>query len=311
MLKDLKVIFMGTPSFGAKALKYLIENTNVVLVVTQPDKEVGRKRELTPCIIKKIALENNIEVHQPSKLKEDFKKIEELKPDIIITAAYGQILKPEVLDIPKFGCINLHGSILPKYRGAAPIQWALIDGEDETGVTLMYMDKGMDTGDIIDVKKIKISDEDNFSTLYEKLSEVGLRILTENLKLISESKNNRIKQDETKQTHARMLTREDEFINFSDTCKNVYNKIRGIYPNGYIKVDGNILKILKCSYIIKKEKKPSIIEKINKDTMHITTTNGVISLEVVKPFGKKEMDIKSYLNGIDKKKLENMEINQI
>ena len=302
-MKELKVIFMGTPDFACPVLKWLIDNTNVVLVVTKADKEVGRNHVLSYSPVKQLALENNIDVFQPIKIRDDFEIISEINPDIIITCAYGQIIPKAILDIPKLGCINVHASLLPKYRGAAPIQWALINGDEKTGVTLMYMDEHMDTGDIIDTKEYIIETDDNVGTLHEKLSLLGVDLLKETLPKIINKTNNRIKQDEKLATYAPMIKREDELINFNNNGKDIINKIRAFnpWPLTYFKIDNQEIKIIKASF---EKKNNSSVGKINysKKLMGIECKDGIIFLEVIKPFGKKAMNISDFLNGFDKKK---------
>ena len=297
------MIFMGTPDFACPVLKWLIDNTNVVLVVTKADKEVGRNHVLSYSPVKQLALENNIDVFQPIKIRDDFEIISEINPDIIITCAYGQIIPKAILDIPKLGCINVHASLLPKYRGAAPIQWALINGDEKTGVTLMYMDEHMDTGDIIDTKEYIIETDDNVGTLHEKLSLLGVDLLKETLPKIINKTNNRIKQDEKLATYAPMIKREDELINFNNNGKDIINKIRAFnpWPLTYFKIDNQEIKIIKASF---EKKNNSSVGKINysKKLMGIECKDGIIFLEVIKPFGKKAMNISDFLNGFDKKK---------
>lgn len=308
MYKDLKVAFMGTPSFGAKALEYLIENTTVVMVVCQPDAYVGRKKVLTAPIIKQIALDNGIDVFQPVNIKENYQELKDSKPDLIITAAYGQIVPQEVLDIPRLGCINLHGSLLPKYRGAAPIQWSIINGDDVTGVTLMYMEKSMDTGNMIDKIEVVIDSDDNYHTLYDKLSCVSVTLLSNNLEDIKNGTNKSVVQDHDSATIARMIKREDECVDMNDLSINIFNKVRGIYPNAYINFCGSPLKVLKCSYELCDIDACNVIKNINKNILGITSSDGVVYLEVVKPLGKKEMDIKSFINGLNIKEYEGINI---
>lgn len=308
MLKDLKVVFMGTPNFGEKALEYLIENTNVVLVVSQPDKMVGRKKEILFSDIKKCALKHNIEVFQPFKIKEDFSRIKEVDPDIIITAAYGQIISKELLDVPRLGCLNLHGSILPFYRGAAPIQESLLNGDKETGVSLMYMDEAMDTGDVIDIERINIDEEDNFETLYEKLSVVAKNLTEKNIESIYLEKNSRTKQDDNIATYTKMIKREDELLDFTKDSLTIFNKVRGLYPNASIVLNNQEIKVLKCSYVIKKNQGGGFIF-LDKSRFSISTSDGFIDLEIVKPSGKNAMPIKNYINGLDKNKINGMQIN--
>lgn len=301
-MEDLKVIFMGTPDFSLPILSYLIENTNVVLVVTQPDKKKGKNNELSFSPTKKLAIQKNIAVFQPNKIKEDYEIISEINPDIIITCAYGQILPEEILNIPRLGCINVHASLLPKYRGASPIQWALLNGDKTTGVTIMYMDKSMDTGDIIAMEAIDIKDSDNVKMLHDKLSILGQKLLAETLPLIIKNQNSRIKQDERKASYTRLIKREDEKIAFNNNGKDIINKIRAFtpWPGAYIILNGLETKITKASFIknISLKIKEVLIDKNN---MYIGCNDGSIRIERLKVLGKKEMDIKSFLNGFRNK----------
>lgn len=296
-MKDKKVVFMGTPDFAVNPLKLLIDKCNVVLVVTKPDALVGRKKILTPSPVKQVALNNNIEVFTPDSIKKDYQKIIDCKPDIIITCAYGKIIPKELIDYPKYGCVNIHASLLPKYRGAAPIQWALLNGEEYTGVTLMYMDEFMDTGDIIAKKEYKIDIEDNIGTLHDKLSLIGTKLLEENLEYLFSEKVVRIKQNDKEATYAKMIDRDMEEINFNDTCLNIYNKVRAFspWPLSKTTINGEEVKIIKCHYEIC----DSIINKlyIDKNNLGIGCTDGIIYLDIIKPVGKGEMPIKNYLNG--------------
>lgn len=310
-MKDLKVIFMGTPDFAVPVLQKLIENTNVLLVVTQPDKKVGRKQILTPTPIKEVALENNIPVFQPIKIREEFAPILNTKADIIITCAYGQIIPKEILDYPTLGCINVHASLLPKYRGGAPIHWCLLNGEEKTGITIMYMDEKMDTGDIIAQKEYKIMDTDNVGTLHEKLSILGADLLIETLPSIMNSTNSRIKQTEEKSSYAYNIKREDERLTFNASGKQIMNHIRGLnpWPLANFLLDGVECKVIEAKYVSGNGKKePGIIVEVTKNTLGIACKDGIIYLEKVKPFGKKEMQIKDYLNGINKSELINKKV---
>ena len=180
-MKDKKVVFMGTPSYSIPVLEMLIENTDVIGVVTQPDKEVGRKKVLTPCKVKEYALEHNIKVLSPKKLREEYQEIIDLNPDIIITCAYGQIIPEKLIYAPKYNTVNVHGSLLPKYRGGAPIQHAIMNGEKETGITIMYTDKGMDSGDIITEETLEIKENDTYDIISEKMSKLGAKLLKQTL----------------------------------------------------------------------------------------------------------------------------------
>lgn len=302
-MKQTKVIFMGTPNFSVPILEYLVENTNVVLVVTKPDTFEGRKKELTYSPIKEVALKNNIDVITPNKIIDAFEIISEINPDIIITCAYGKIVPESILNIPKLGSINVHASILPQYRGASPIQSAILNGDKKTGITIMYMDKGMDTGDIISYEEINIDIDDNYQTLSSKLSLLGTNLLAKTLPDIINHKNNRIKQDDSKATYTRLITREDEKINFSQNGKDIINQIRTFSPNpgAYFKLNDKEIKIIKASFISQKIAKSNEVV-LTKNTFGITCNDGIINLEIVKPFGKNEMNIKAFLNGIDKGK---------
>jgi len=305
-MKDLKVVFMGTPDFSVPVLEALIQNTNVVMVVTQPDKLVGRKKELTPSPVKKLALEHNITVFQPAKIREDYQPVLDINPDIIITCAYGQIIPKIILDNPKYGCVNVHASLLPKYRGGAPIHKCLIDGEEETGITIMYMDEGMDTGDMIKQAKYKILDSDNVGTLHDKLSLIGANLLIETLPSIINGTCDRIKQNNDDATIARVIKREDERLDFNKTSKEILNHIRGLnpWPLANMLLDDLEIKVLSAySEEISSNKDPGEIIDLKKDAIGIKTKDGIIYITEVKPFGKKVMTVKDYLNGIDKNML--------
>ena len=297
-MKDLKVIFMGTPLFSVPILKELIKNTNVIGVVTAPDAYIGRKKILTPCEIKKIALENNIKVFSPVKLRLEYNDIINLKPDIIITCAYGQIVPKEVLDAPKLGCINIHASLLPKYRGASPIYSAILNGEKETGITLMYMAEGLDTGDIIKAEKIRIDDNDNMETLSNKLSELASKMIIDNLPSLINGTNERVKQDDTKSTYVGLIKREDEHINFNIDAKDVYNKFRALSPSPLANfiLDDVEYKIGACEVVDVLGKASTIIAE-DKDSFTIGCQNKSIKITKIKPLGKNLMSVKDFKNG--------------
>lgn len=306
-MKDLKVIFMGTPDFAVPVLQKLIENTNVVLVVTQPDKRIGRKQILTPTPVKVEAEKHNIPVFQSIKIKEEYETILNTPADIIITCAYGQIIPKIILDYPKYSCINVHASLLPKYRGGAPIHHCLINGDDKTGITIMYMDEKMDNGDIISQIEYKIQDEDNVGTLHDKLSILGANLLIDTLPSIINGTNNRIKQDETKVTYAYNIKREDEKIDFTKTGIEILNKIRGLnpWPLANFTLDNNEIKIFDATFKKEEVSAPGRIVVVDKNTLGISCKDGIVYLEKIKPFGKKEMLIKDYLNGVNKEELKN------
>lgn len=309
-MKNKNIVFMGTPDFSVPVLKMLIENTNVLLVVTQPDKIVGKDKTVSFNPVKKLALEENIPVFQPMRIRKDFEKLKNLDIDLIVTCAYGQIIPKEVLDMPKYGCINVHASILPKYRGSAPIQWCLFNNDDVTGVTIMYMDEGMDTGDIIKIKEIPILDSDNVGTLHDKLSKLGCDLLLEVLPTIFNKTNDRIKQGNN-HTMAPMIKREDERLDFNEEGKKIIGKIKGLnpWPLANIIINNQEIKVLEAEFVQKKVDNTGIIKEIDKKNLGITCKDGIIYLKKIKPSGKKVMEINSFLNGIDKEKYLNMEVN--
>lgn len=310
-MKDLRVIFMGTPDFAVPVLQKLIENTNVVLVVTQPDKLVGRKQVLTKTPVKIEAEKYNISVFQPAKIRKEAALILNTKADIIITCAYGQMIPKEILNYPKLGCINVHASLLPKYRGGAPIHHCLINGEKETGVTIMYMDELMDSGDIINQEIYEIKAEDNVGTLHDKLAIIGANLLIKTLPSIMNGTNARTKQEEKKVTFAYNIKREDETIDFKKSGLVIINQIRGLnpWPLANFTIDGVEIKVLKASFVGTNIQEPEKIVEIDKNKLGISCADGIIYLDRIKPFGKKEMNIKDYLNGVNKEKLLNKKVN--
>jgi methionyl-tRNA formyltransferase len=309
-MKNLKVVFMGTPEFAVGVLDALIKETDVRLVVSQPDKMVGRKKELKPTPVKLKALENNIEVFQPNKIREDYQRIVQINPDIIITCAYGQIIPKALLDLPKLGCINVHASLLPKLRGGAPIHKCLIDGYSKTGITIMYMDEKMDSGDIISQEEYVIKEDDNVGKLHDILSNIGAELLIKTLPSIINRTNKRIKQNEAEVTYAYNIKRDEEHLDFTKNCIDIYNQVRGLnpWPLANFLLDDKEIKVLNCHYKIKNVKERSKIIEITKDSFGIACNDGIIYLDEIKPFGKKAMTIKQYLNGVDKNALLNKDI---
>jgi len=300
-MKNLKVVFMGTPTFSVPILEKLIENTNVLLVVSQPDREKDRKGNLIPTPTKVLANTHNIEVFQPTNIKEEYQKIINTAPDIIITCAYGQIIPEILLNYPKLGCINVHGSLLPKLRGGAPIHHAIINGETKTGITIMYMDKLMDSGDIISQKEISILEEDNLDTLYEKMSHLGSELLIETLPSIINKTNERIKQDIEKVTFGYNITKEQEKIDFTKSSKDIHNLIRGLssIPGAYCILDDKRLKVY-TSKLTNTESKniPGTIEKIDKTGIYVNTIDNQIIFTDIKLEGKKRCLVSDFINGI-------------
>lgn len=309
-MKDLKVVFMGTPEFAVTILEKLIENTEVVMVVSQPDAPVGRKKTLTPSPVKKFAEEKGIEVFTPSKIKENYEQVLNAKPDMIVTCAYGQIIPKELLEIPKYGCINVHASLLPKLRGGAPIHRAIMEGFKETGITIMHMDEHMDSGDIITQEKVTIEDDDTLETLSEKLKTTGANLLIKTIPQIIDNTAPRIKQNEDEVTFGYIIKKEDEHLDFNETTQKIYDQIRALYPNpaSYFTMDGKNIKVYKAKKSTAKGT-PSTINNIYKDGIGIGTKDGEIILTEIKPEGKNRILVKDYLNGIDKNKLKGSIVN--
>ena len=302
-MKDTKIVFMGTPDFSVPVLEGLIENYNVIGVVTQPDKIVGKNKVPTPTKVKECALKHNIKVFQPEKIRVEYDEILKLNPDIIITCAYGQIIPKEILDYPKYGCINVHASLLPKLRGGAPIHHAIIDGYDKTGITIMYMDIGMDTGDIISMEETVISDSDSVGSLHDRLSIMGRNLLLKTLPNILSGNIKRIKQIDSEVTYAWNIKKEEEIIDFNKTSREVFNQIRGLnpFPGAYSMLDNKIMKIYESKIGNNSPKTPGEIINVYKDGIGVSTIDGEIIITKIKPFGKKLMDVKDYLNGIKDK----------
>ena len=309
-MKDKRVVFMGTPDFSVPVLEKLIESTNVVLVVTKKDAYVGRKKVLTESPIAICAHEHNIEVYKPNKLKEDYEYILNKKPDIIITCAYGSIVPKVVLDYPSYGCINVHASLLPKYRGASPIVASILNGEKETGITIMYMDEGIDTGNIIMSRSIEIEDNDNSLSLSNKLSLLGANLLIDTLPKIFEGENFDIPQDNEEATYVGMLKREDEHIDFNNSVENIKNQVRAFSPEPYafIIIDDTEYKISEVEIKKCDVSKIGIIVEVNKDSFGITAKDGIVYIKRIKPSGKKEMSVKDFSNGFDKTSLLNKKV---
>ena len=306
-MNKLKIVFMGTPEFSLPVLTGLIENYDVIGVVTQPDKEVGRGHEVKFSPIKELALAHNIKVIQPVKIRNEYEEIINLKPDMIVTCAYGQIIPKVLLDLPKYGCINVHASLLPKYRGGAPLHRVVINGESKTGVTIMHMDEGMDTGDIITTREIIIENSDTVGTIHDKLSVLGKELLIDTIPSIINGTSIRIKQNNDEATFAPVIKREDELLDFNKTSREVYNKIRGLnpFPVSYAILDSKVVKIY-SSYIkdnIYTTKKNGEIVRIYDDGIGVSTSDTEIVITEIKPEGKRKIQVKDYLNGIDKDSL--------
>ena len=304
----LRIVFLGTPEFAGEVLKGLIESKqyDIVGVVTQPDKIVGRKKELQMSVVKKIALDNNIPVFQPLKIREDYQNIIDLKPDLIVSAAYGQIVGTKLLYAPTYKSINVHGSLLPKYRGGAPIQRAIENGETTTGITIMYMEKGMDSGDILAQKSVEIEATDTSTTLFKKLAIVGRDLLLEVIPKLINQEIIPIKQNEEEVTFAYNLKPEEERIDFNKEAIVIYHKVRSLLdtPMAYFCFKGkedinDHIKVLACEVVDGyHEQENGEIYKINKNDFIMTCGNHtLLKILKVKPTGKKEMSAKDFING--------------
>lgn len=291
-MKDIRVVFMGTPDFSVPVLEGLIENYQVVGVVTQPDRKVGRKQEISFSPVKKVALENDILVFQPEKIRNNFEDILNLQPDIIITCAYGQIIPKEMLDYPKYGCINVHASLLPKLRGGAPIHKAIIDGYDKTGITIMYMDVAMDSGDIISQRETKILDSDTMETLHDRLRIMGKELLLSTLPSIFDGSAKRIKQNADEVTFAYNIKREEEYLDFSKTSRELFNQIRGLnpFPGSSCTICEREFKVYmaRIENVDTSNARPGEVLHIYKDGIGIATKDYELVLIDIKPNGKRE-----------------------
>ena len=301
MKNDIKIVYMGTSKFSSEILEYLIESgVNVVGVVSQPDKQVGRKNKLENTPVKDVALKYNIDVFQPVKIRDDYKFIEEKKPDIILTCAYGQIVPQAVLDIPKYKCINIHGSLLPKYRGAAPIQYAILNDENETGITYMEMIKQMDAGKMYTKVKVDIDNNDNSADVFGKLLVKVKETVIQFLDDFMEGKIEGEEQNESEVTFSKMIKREDELIDWNETKRNIHNKVRAYNPTPYaytLREDLNV-KIIKGEESFEDiNGEIGEIVKANKDGIYVRCLDGVYKIQMLQPAGKKVMEVRDYLNG--------------
>ena len=295
-----RIVFMGTPDFAANILEGLIKaEYNIVAVVTQPDAEIGRKRVLTPSSVKSIALKYGIPVLTPNKIRLEYEPVLAYKPDLIITSAYGQIIPSEILDYPKYKCINTHGSLLPKYRGASPIQSAIMNGETTTGMSIMYMNEKMDEGDILVQKTIDIDIHDTSTTLFNKMSQLTLDILLDFLPKLFNNDIDPIKQDDSKATYTHLLKKDIEHIDFNDNVLNVYNHIRGLLdnPGCHFVIKGKQYKIIDAFYEVADNCKPNTFIGLFDNYLRIDCKDGFIKIYDLKPEGKNTMNAKAFFNG--------------
>lgn len=300
--KELKILYMGTPDFSATVLKGLINNYKVRAIVTQPDKRVGREGKIVFPPVKQVGIDNTILVIQPEKIMDIFDDLKNMELDLIITCAYGKILPKAILDLPRLGCINVHASLLPKLRGGAPIHRSIINGYTKTGITIMYMNEGMDEGDIISQREIPITDTETAETLHDKLSVLGRNLLIDTLPSIIDGTNKRIKQDSSLATYGFIIKREDERIDFSKSRKKIYDQIRGLnsWPGAYTMIDGKILKVWESEISNNQfvNKLDGEITNVYDNGFGIKVSDGEIIFKVVQPEGKKRMNASDYARGM-------------
>lgn len=298
----MKTLFMGTPDFALDTLKYLYENTELLAVFTKVDKVNGRGNKMTFSPVKQFALDNGIDVIQPKSLRVDetYNLIKEYNPDLIVVVAYGMIIPKNIIDIPKFGIINVHSSLLPKYRGAAPIHAAIINGDDKTGVSIMYISEGLDEGDVILTKETPIYLEDNLGTLHDRLKVLGAEGVKETIKLMEENKVIKHPQDNSLATFVKPIKKEETKIDFNDKSINIFNKIRGMnpFPVAYTTLNDKVLKLYDSMYVeYIGDEIPGTVIYLGKEGIKVKTSDGAIFIKELKLEGKKKQKATDFING--------------
>lgn len=298
----MRVVFMGTPDFSVPALENIAKRYEVVAVVTQQDRPKGRGHKMQYTPVKEKAIELEIPVYQPKRVKDpEFVDIlKTLKPDVIVVIAFGQILSKEILELPKHGCINVHASLLPKYRGAAPIQWAVINGDKKSGVTTMYMAEGLDTGDIIDTSEIVLDEKETGGSLFDKLADLGGKLILNTLDKLETGTATRTRQDDARSTYAGKITKELGKIDFTKSAVEIERLIRGLnpWPSAFTYMDDKMLKIWNADVLEETvEEEPGTITEVNKKFIKVATGEGYLLLKEIQLEGKKRMDVTSFLNG--------------
>ena len=305
--KKIKIVFMGTPSFAVPVLEGLIANYEVVLVVCQPDRKKDRKGNVIIPDTKKIALEHNIEVFQPLKVKDDYQLILDKNPDMIVTCAYGQFIPKVIIDYPKYGCINVHGSLLPKLRGGAPIHHAIINGDKVTGMTVMAMSSKMDAGDIISQRSLEIGEDEILDSLYQRMSILGKDLLLDTIPNILDGTAKYSPQNEEEVTFGANVTKEEEKILFEKSCLEIKNLVRGLnsVPGAYCFIDNKRMKVYQVVIVDKKYSSNQIgeIVAVDNDGMIVCCGDGYIKIIEIAMEGKKRCMVKDYFNGIKKESL--------
>lgn len=301
----MNVVFMGTPDFAVPVLQSLIdsEKHHVTAVVTQPDKARGRSGKLVFTPVKEVAVSNDIPVYTPVKVKDSefVETLRQIPCDVIVVVAFGQLLSKEILEMPKFGCINVHASLLPRWRGAAPIQWAILEGDEKTGVTTMQMDVGLDTGDMLLKKEMVIGADETGESLFEKLSALGGPLLLETLERAENGTLQPVSQDDGKSTYAKMLTKELGELDFSWEAVKLERYVRGLnsWPSAYAHYNGKLLKIWKAEVVDRNtDFEPGMVAEVEKDSFCIQTGNGLLKLLEIQLEGKKRMSTGDFLRGV-------------
>ena len=298
----MKIIFMGTPDFAVGTLRSLAEaGHEITLVVSQPDKPKGRGHAMVPTPVKAVAEELGIPVFQPVKIREAKDVLEKTEADVCVVAAFGQIIPASILHMKKYGCINVHASLLPKYRGAAPIQWAVIDGEKESGVTIMQMDEGLDTGDMLAKAIVPLDEKETGGSLFDKLSEAGGRLCVETLAKLEKGEITPEKQGESPTAYASMLDKKMGNIDWNKSAVVIERLVRGLnpWPSAYTHLDGKTLKIWACDVLPQSASKGESGEilEVTKDAIHVQTGNGILVLREIQLAGKARMDAGAFLRG--------------
>lgn len=301
-----KIVFMGTPDFSTGVLEMLIEEHDVIAVVTQPDRPVGRKKVLTPPPVKEVAIKHDIPVYQPEKLNHssELEEIINLKPDLIVTAAFGQLLPKSLLDAPKYKAINVHASLLPRYRGGAPIHYAVMNGEKKTGVTIMYMAEKLDAGNIISQDEIDIKENDTVGDVHDQLAVLGTELLKRTLRTIFNGTNESIPQDESLVSFASNISREDERIDWTKDAQSIHNHIRGLspWPVAYTTMNDKNLKLWRSEIVENVKGEPGEIVETTKELIIVATgSEDGVALTEIQLAGKKRVKSRDYLSGLQSK----------
>ena len=300
----MKVIFMGTPDFSVGTLHALVEaGHEVVLAVTQPDKPKGRGKAMQAPPVKEAALAHHIPVYQPKRIREPqcVEYLKTIPADVIVVVAFGQILPKEILEMPRYGCINVHASLLPKYRGAAPIQWAVIDGEKETGVTTMQMDEGLDTGDMMMRTVVPLAENETGGSLFDRLSEEGAKLLIRTLEAVEKGTVVYEKQDSSASTYAKMIRKDLGRIDWTMEAEAIERLVRGLnpWPSAYTKLNGKTLKIWKAEVLPGEKGSPGMVTAVTRDAILVGTGKGILAMKEIQLEGKKRMSTEAFLRGFE------------